>query len=65
VEISLFSRQCLGTQRIPDLATLRSEAEAWNQRINRDRVMIRWNFSRIDAPAVFHYQSNLFPRAEY
>ena len=64
VEISLFSRQCLGTRRIPNLATLRAEAKAWNQRINRDRVIVRWNFSRTDAQAVFHYQANLFRRSE-
>lgn len=65
VEISLFSRQCLGTHRAPDLATLRAEARAWSQRINRNRVIIRWNFSRTDAQAVFHYQANLFQRSEY
>ena len=65
VEISLFSRQCLGRRRIQNLTTLRAEAKAWNQRINRDRVIIRWNFSRTDAQAVFHYQSNLFPRSRH
>ena len=65
VEISLFSRQCLGTRRIPNLATLRAEAKAWNQRINQQRVLIRWNFSRTDAQAVFHYQTNIFQRSEY
>jgi len=38
IEISLFARQCLGRRRIPSLAVLRREAEAWNQKINRDRV---------------------------
>lgn len=40
VEISLFSRQCLGQRRIPNLATLRSQAKAWNQRINRHRTIL-------------------------
>jgi hypothetical protein len=34
VEISLFSRQCLGKRGIPNLATLRSQTKAWNQSIN-------------------------------
>jgi hypothetical protein len=29
IEISLFSRQCLGQRRIPLLAALRLEAQAW------------------------------------
>jgi hypothetical protein len=64
IEIGLFSRQCLGSRRICDLATLRAEARAWNQRINRQRLMIRWRFTRQDAQAVFHYQSNLFMQSE-
>ena len=35
IEIGIFSRQCLGTRRIPDLETLRRETLAWNRRINR------------------------------
>ncbi|MGH9629537.1 MAG: IS630 family transposase, partial [Bryobacteraceae bacterium] len=40
IEIGVFSRQCLGRRRIPDLQTLRQEAKAWNRRINRDGVKI-------------------------
>ena len=35
IEIGLFSRQCLGKRRIPDLKTLRQEAKAWIRRMNR------------------------------
>jgi hypothetical protein len=31
IEIGIFSRQCLGCRRIPDLNTLRQEAKAWNR----------------------------------
>src|SRR6516165_1007317 len=31
IEIGLFTRQCLGHRRIPDLKTLRQEAKAWNR----------------------------------
>ena len=40
IEIGIFSRQCLGKRRIPDLKTMRREAKAWNRRMNRDRVKI-------------------------
>ena len=64
LEIGLFARQCLGKRRIPDLSTLRSEAAAWNRQINRRRTLINWNFSRLDARNVFHYQEHLFTRSE-
>jgi hypothetical protein len=38
IEIGIFSRQCLGVRRIPDLRTLQSETRAWNRRMNHDRV---------------------------
>jgi hypothetical protein len=64
IEIGLYSRQCLGHRRIPDLSQLKQESTAWNRRVNRDRLLIQWNFSRQDAHRVFHYQSNFFTRSE-
>ena len=29
----------------PDLKTLRKEAKAWNERMNRDGVKIAWKFT--------------------
>ena len=46
IEIGIFSRQCLGTRRIPNLKILRQEARAWNRRMNRNRVTINWKFDR-------------------
>jgi hypothetical protein len=34
IEIGLFSRQCLGSRRIPALRMLRREAKPWNRRMN-------------------------------
>jgi hypothetical protein len=51
--------------RIPNLATLRSQAKAWNQRINRHRIILEWNISRLDAQRCFHYQTNLFARSRH
>lgn len=64
IEIGLFARQCLGKRRIPDLATLRREARAWNRRINRAAVKINWRFTRRDARRKFRYIKNAFKRSE-
>ena len=59
IEISLFSRQCLGRRRIPSLHDLRREASAWNRRMNRDGVTIDWRFTRRKARAKFGYKNNI------
>jgi len=64
IEISLFSRQCLGRRRIPDLQILRQEARAWSRRMNRHSVKIDWQFTRKDARAKFRYESPLSTRSQ-
>ncbi len=64
IEIGLFSRQCLGSRRIPTLKTLRQEAIAWNRRMNRDRVKINWKFDRRAARRKFRYQRKYFRRSK-
>jgi len=63
IEIGIFSRQCLGARRIPDLKTLRRETRAWNRRMNRDRVHINWKFDRQAARRKFGYKSKSFKRS--
>ena len=41
IEIGMFTWQCLGHRRIPDLKTLRRESRAWNRRVNRARTKIK------------------------
>ena len=65
IEISLFSRQCLGRRRIADLATLRRQARAWNRRISRTRVTIQWNFDQKAARRAFGYEKNRVTRSQY
>ena len=65
IEISLFSRQCLGRRRIPSLRDLRREARAWNRRMNRDRVTIDWHFTRRKARLKFGYKRNQIMRSRY
>ena len=64
IEISLFSRQCLGRRRIADLATLKHQVRAWNRRINQDHVTIQWKFDRKAARRTFGYTKNLFMRSK-
>ena len=64
IEIGLYSRQCLGARRIPDLKTLRRETRAWNRRVNRDRVKIDWTFDRRAARRKFGYKSKPFKRSQ-
>lgn len=64
IEIGIFSRQCLGKRRIPDLLTLRRQARAWNRRMNRDHVQIAWKFDRKTARRKFGYNRNSFTRSK-
>jgi transposase len=63
IGIGMFSRQCLGTRRIPDLKTLRRESRAWNRRMNRARTTINWKFDRKAARRNFGYEKNCSKRS--
>jgi transposase len=63
IEISLFSRQCLGTRRIPSLGQLQTQTRAWNRKMNRDHVTINWKFTRKKARQKFGYNRNNFMRS--
>lgn len=56
IEISLFSRQCLGNRRIAALGILQQETFAWNCRVNQKRVTIDWKFDREQARKKFGYE---------
>ena len=47
-ELSVLSRQCLN-RRMADAATLAEEVAAWQERRDRTRSMIRWQFTAQDA----------------
>jgi hypothetical protein len=64
IEIGMFSRQCLGIRRIPDLKTLRCQARAWNRRTNRAGTKINWQFDRRAARRKFRYNKHFFKRSE-
>ena len=64
IEISLFSRQCLGRRRISSLGQLRREARAWNRRMNRGCITIDWQFTRRKAREKFKYKRNIITRSK-
>jgi hypothetical protein len=64
IEIGLFSRQCLGARRIPDLQTLRRETRAWNRHMNRTQTQIHWKFDRKAARRKFGYKKKPFIRSK-
>jgi len=64
IEIGLFSRQCLGKRRIPNLRTLRREANAWSRNVNRRRLRINWRFDRKAARRCFAYKRKNILRSE-
>lgn len=63
IEIGIFSRQCLGARRVPDLKTLRREARSWNHRMNRARIKVNWKFDRKAARRKFGYKKKSFMRS--
>ena len=64
IELSLVTRQCLGTRRISTLARLRSETRAWTARANRRSLPICWAFTRKDARKKFGYKYKLSTRSK-
>ena len=55
-EISMFSRECLGKDRIATPITLAKRAAAWVRWMNEERRTINWGFTREKARAKFKYQ---------
>lgn len=54
LRVGLFSRQCSGKRRIPDLKTLTCETRAWNRSANPHPLEV-WKFGRKDARRKLRY----------
>ena len=65
IELSLWSRECLGGDRIPELRELRRRTRAWNKRANRLRRTITWRFTTTEARRVFRYKRSTMSRSEH
>lgn len=60
IAISMFSRGCLGKDRIATRVTLAKRAEAWTKRMNGERRKINWRFTRAKARTKFKYSPGKF-----
>ena len=56
IAINMYSRQCLGKSRIPDIELLRKRTAAWNRVANAKKIQIRWEFTRKKAREKFDYR---------
>lgn len=65
IEISIFSRQCLGKERTASVRDIRRKARAWNRRVNRAGLKIDWRFTRAKAREKFKYKKSTFRRSEH
>jgi transposase len=54
-QISMYSRECLGKDRIASIATLKKRSTAWARSATQDRRTINWKFTRAKARKTFDY----------
>ena len=58
IAIGIYSRQCLGKDRIGTIDELRRRSRAWTSRTNRKRIIINWTFTKIKARTKFKYNAS-------
>ena len=46
IAIGMYSRQCLGKTRIPDMKTLIKKTRHWEEYVNKKKVTINWIFTK-------------------
>lgn len=55
IEIGIYSRQCLGKERVSTVEELRQRTRAWNKEINKSKLKIDWKFTTKEARVKFNY----------
>lgn len=65
IEVSLWSRECLGRDRVATIEELRRRTSAWNARANKNRRRINWRFTTADARRVFGYKQSAMHGARH
>ena len=65
IEASLWSRQCLGKQRIDNFDELKSKTNAWNDQANKSKIRVNWRFTSHKAQHSFKYSSLVTPREKH
>jgi hypothetical protein len=61
IEVSLWSRECMGRDRIATLCELKYRTRLWNGTDDRARRKINWRFTTADARRVFRYGPGTTP----
>ena len=59
IAINIYSRQCLGKSRIPDVETLTKKTNAWNRIVNTRKPTINWEFTTSGARKKFKYSEKI------
>jgi len=54
-QISMYSRECLGKDRVASIATLKKRSEAWSKKATTDKRTINWKFTKAKARKTFQY----------
>jgi len=65
IEVSLWSRECLGRDRVSSFEELRRRTRAWNRSAHRQRRIINWRFTKANARRVFRYKRSATHRSEH
>lgn len=55
IAIGIYSRQCLGKDRIPTIEELKTRSAAWTKMANREKITINWTFTKKKARKKFKY----------
>jgi hypothetical protein len=55
IAIGIYSRQCLGKDRIGTIDELRKRSKAWSKRTNKEKIKIDWKFTKTKARKKFKY----------
>jgi len=64
IEISMYSKQCLGHDRIPNMKELKERTAKWVSRMNSKKIKINWKFTTSMARKKFKYKSEKTFRSE-
>jgi hypothetical protein len=65
IEVGLWSRECLGRDRIATLEELRSRTRASNARANRSKRRINWQFTTAEARRAFRHERSVMHGTEH
>jgi transposase len=58
IAIGMYSRQCLGDGRVGDVTQLKKNTAAWNKKINQQKKIIEWRFTKTKARKSFRYHQS-------